>query len=161
MQPTPVDTDALMKNAAEYFRTDNWDKMWKAAIVLEDKNAVQFSDLEMDTSLFPYYADGPFNPPLPTMQDILAAKKIARAAQDPNRLYGAAPNRQVVRVGPYFVKYGTSPDIFQVRQLDHDIHRFPLTLFRKPKISSTWRETRPFECLNCTPLSRVTRSTIG
>jgi hypothetical protein len=161
MQSPPVDTDSLMNNALEYFQTDDENSMYRAARALEDKNDVEFSDLEMDTSLFPYYTVGPFNPPLPTMQDILAAKKIERAKQDPNRLYGGAPGRQVVRVGPYFVKYGTTPEIFQVRRFHDGVYRFKLTLFRKPKISSTWREIRQFECPNCTPPSRARRSTNG
>jgi hypothetical protein len=117
MQSTPVDSESFLKLALDYFQIDDDNRLHRAARALEHRNAVQFSDLELDTSIFPYYADGTFNPPLPTVQDILAAQKIARARRDPNRLYGVAPNRDVVRVGPYFVKYGTTPEIFQVRHL--------------------------------------------
>jgi hypothetical protein len=139
MQSTPVDTASLMKIALEYFHTDDENKVYPAARALERKNAVKFSDEEIDTSLFPYYRDGPFNSPLPTMQDILAAKKVERAKQDPNVIYGAAPNRAVVKVGSYFVKYGTTPEIFQVHYLNYTVYRCQLTFFRKPRIFYTWR----------------------
>jgi hypothetical protein len=66
------------------------------------------SNQRCDTSLFPYQAEGPFETPIPTFAEIVAALPQSMREED----FRARP---VWQVGSYFVKMGTGAVIFQVR----------------------------------------------
>lgn len=96
---------------SQYFGTT---ESWTAYEVMIDRNSKQhkgFSDLAMDTSLFPYRGQWPIDTPLPTLDEIAEARE---AFPD---TFTNCGSRQTVRVGPYFVKYGLDSEVFQVQFL--------------------------------------------
>lgn len=73
---------------------------------LEHRN--EFSDLNCDTKLFPYRVEGPFETPIPTLEDILAAWEVSKHTTKRH-----TPTK-VWRVGAYMVKVGTTIEVLQV-----------------------------------------------
>jgi hypothetical protein len=64
------------------------------------------SNTTIDTSLFPYQMEGPFDPPLPTISEICAAKPRLASIDE----------CEAWRVGSYMVKAAPRVTILQVRQ---------------------------------------------
>ena len=70
-------------------------------------NATLPDDSTYDQTKFPYYARGPYNPPLPTMDDLALASR-----SDPTGLERARHGRLIH--GKYIVKLSTSKGILEV-----------------------------------------------
>jgi hypothetical protein len=85
---------------------DSYEQLLKMeAREMGDGSHLEFTDQNCDTSLFPYYAEGPLPAPIPTPAEIL--KTGIRAEE----------YRMKWRVGPYHVKACDNVEIFQVNHL--------------------------------------------
>lgn len=108
----PIQITTSPEIMREYFGTDNLGLALMKMEEREDGRPLEFSDAELDTSLFPYEASGPLDTPLPTLAEIAAARAaVPDTPQDSMLNTGAI---QTVRVGPYMVKYGLAVEILQV-----------------------------------------------
>jgi hypothetical protein len=106
-----LDLTTPRENALEYFGTTDW---IRCTDLMQERMASSKARMEMlgqlyDESLFPYEAQGPFETPLPTLTEISARIVAEFANKDRNPFAG-----NVVRIGPYMVKFGTNAMVMQV-----------------------------------------------
>lgn len=86
----------------EYFGETDWIKCLEICDARKDPNKSYYivSDLTCDTSLCPYRAEGPFETPIPTLAEVVAAYDRSKSGP--------------WRVGPYMVRVGNGADILRV-----------------------------------------------
>jgi hypothetical protein len=99
------------EDALEYFGTTS---SIGCVDLVEERMASSKARMEMlgqlyDENLFPYEAQGPFETPLPTLTEISARIVAEFSKKDRNPFAG-----NVVRIGPYMVKFGANPMVMQV-----------------------------------------------